>query len=186
MKLYVRDEQLKKQILLAYKDFDCECKNDIIIFEVNTSNLKFINKIVKVGQNEHAICLVKKKYAMYLFDLLDSESISLILQEELDEQLPAAILSACISGRFLSNYFSKIIVFKYYNEDFSKRELHIVEHIVRGLTYEQISKETHLSYGTIRNYVSRILSKYDMSSKIQLALYFQDILSAPASDIFDE
>ena len=53
----------------------------------------------------------------------------------------------------------------------TKREMRILACIAEGQTNREISKVLHLSEKTIRNYVSKILSKLDLSSRAQAAAY---------------
>ncbi len=186
MKLYVNNLDLKQKVKNECSKFIDDANMEILFFEVNTSNFKNVDKILKLSVDTNSICIIEKRYALFLFDFIEATNISLILIEEVDVQLEAAICSALKGGRYLSAYFKNITKLKYYNDSFTKRDLHIAEHLVRGLTYDQISKETNLSTGTVRNYVSRILSNFNMESKVQLALYFQSILDNSNESIFDD
>jgi len=53
----------------------------------------------------------------------------------------------------------------------TKREMRILACIAEGQTNREISKVLHLSEKTVRNYVSKILSKLDLSSRAQAAAY---------------
>ncbi len=186
MNLYINNKDLEHKVKEECNKFVDDASEEILFFEVNTSNFKNVDRIMKLSKNVNSICIVERRYALFLFDFIEATNISLILIEEVDVQLEAAICSALRKGRYLSTYFNDITKLKYLNESFTKRDLHIAEHLVRGLTYEQIAKETCLSTGTIRNYVSRILSNFNMDSKVQLALYFQSILDSTNNNIIDE
>ncbi len=52
----------------------------------------------------------------------------------------------------------------------TERELDILRLLARGRTNEQIAVTLHLSIGTVRNYVSTLFSKLDVSDRTQAAL----------------
>lgn len=51
------------------------------------------------------------------------------------------------------------------------QEMQILAHVVEGETNREIGDALHLSEKTVRNYVSSILSKLDLSSRAQAAAY---------------
>ncbi len=66
-------------------------------------------------------------------------------------------------------------------EDLTERELDILSLLVRGLTNKQIAAELHLSPGTVRIYVSQILTKLGVSNRTEaVALALQHQLVPPS------
>lgn len=55
--------------------------------------------------------------------------------------------------------------------ELSDKELQVLRHIVEGETNKKIAKELHLSQGTVRNYVSNVLAKLDVSNRAEAAAY---------------
>ena len=54
--------------------------------------------------------------------------------------------------------------------DLSDREVEVLRLIARGFSNAQIAKRLHLSVGTIRNYVSNLLSKLEVNDRTQAAV----------------
>ena len=52
----------------------------------------------------------------------------------------------------------------------SPRELDVLRLLARGLSNADIAQRLYLSEGTVRNYVSAILSKLDVSDRTQAAV----------------
>ncbi|WP_261554396.1 response regulator transcription factor [Frankia tisae] len=46
--------------------------------------------------------------------------------------------------------------------------------LTRGLSNAEIGAEIHVSVGTVKAYVSRILTKLDLDNRIQIALLVHD------------
>jgi len=56
-------------------------------------------------------------------------------------------------------------------ENLSESELKIINAVSRGLSNKEIASELYLSEGTVRNYISSILSKLDLRDRTQLAIW---------------
>lgn len=62
-------------------------------------------------------------------------------------------------------------------EKLTQRELEILERMVRGLANRQIAAELFLSEGTVKNYVSLIYEKLQVSDRTQAVLLAQEHLA---------
>lgn len=54
---------------------------------------------------------------------------------------------------------------------FTKREKEIIGYIIQGYKNKEIAHELHLSEGTVRNYISKLLEKLQLKDRTQLAVY---------------
>lgn len=54
---------------------------------------------------------------------------------------------------------------------FTKREKEIIGCIIQGYKNKEIAHELHLSEGTVRNYISKLLEKLQLKDRTQLAVY---------------
>jgi DNA-binding NarL/FixJ family response regulator len=59
----------------------------------------------------------------------------------------------------------------------SKREIEILKLIVLGKNNQEISESLHLSEGTVRNYITNILSQLDVRDRVQAILWAQKHLT---------
>ena len=59
--------------------------------------------------------------------------------------------------------------------EFSEREMDIIKKIVDGKSNQDISKELFLSEGTVKNYVSNIYSKINVTNRANAILYFKGL-----------
>lgn len=116
----------------------------------------------------------------WLFDAIRSGANGYLLKDIPHEELFAAIRST-VAG---NTHIDPKIARKMFNhiaqrtpvpssELLSKlndREIEILRLISRGYTNAEISATIHLSEGTVRNYVSALFSKLDVSDRTQAAL----------------
>ena len=58
------------------------------------------------------------------------------------------------------------------NDLYTTRELDIIEAVAQGLSNKEIATKLFLSEGTIKNYISTILEKSNLSHRTQLAVYY--------------
>jgi DNA-binding NarL/FixJ family response regulator len=59
----------------------------------------------------------------------------------------------------------------------SKRELEVLKLIAAGKNNQEISRSLHLSEGTVRNYITNILSQLDVRDRVQAVLWAQKNLA---------
>jgi DNA-binding NarL/FixJ family response regulator len=60
---------------------------------------------------------------------------------------------------------------KNYTDILTEKEIAITRLIVRGESNKSIAKSLNYSEGTVKNIVSRIYEKLDISDRLQLAVY---------------
>lgn len=54
----------------------------------------------------------------------------------------------------------------------SERELEVLKLLGQGKTNREIAKTLHITEGTVRNYISRILSELDVSDHTQAVVFW--------------
>lgn len=52
-------------------------------------------------------------------------------------------------------------------------ERKIIDLIIQGKNNKEIARSIGLSTGTVKNYVSNLLQKYNLKSRIELAIFFE-------------
>jgi len=58
----------------------------------------------------------------------------------------------------------------YVQSKLTNREIEVLRLVIRGMTNEEIAAEMFLSEGTVRNYISSLINKLDVTDKTQAAL----------------
>jgi DNA-binding NarL/FixJ family response regulator len=88
--------------------------------------------------------------------------------------LMPATIAAKLAARLSQNSFEKKVDNKLINE-LSERELEIAKLLVKGLTNRQISSQLYISEGTVKNYISSIYSKIEISDRTQALIYLKNL-----------
>ena len=55
---------------------------------------------------------------------------------------------------------------------YSERELEIIQAVADGLSNKEIAARLYISEGTVKNYITTILSKENLSHRTALAVYY--------------
>ena len=56
--------------------------------------------------------------------------------------------------------------------DFTTRELDIIQAVAHGLSNKEVAEKLYISEGTVKNYISTILAKENLSHRTALAVYY--------------
>ncbi|MCW6079941.1 response regulator transcription factor, partial [Clostridium sporogenes] len=80
-----------------------------------------------------------------------------------------SVIQDVVMDKVLNSCKSNI---KNINKDmFSRREIDVIEAISEGLSNKEISAKLFISEGTVKNYISSILSKTGLEHRTQIAIY---------------
>lgn len=63
-------------------------------------------------------------------------------------------------------------VSEFREEGYSQRELDVIKAVAEGLSNKEIAEKLFISEGTVKNYITSILAKEDLSHRTALAVYY--------------
>lgn len=116
----------------------------------------------------------------WVFDAVRSGAAGYLLKDTPREGLIEAIEGTAVGKSFVDpNVAGKLLDQMAHTapaapstvaQDLSQREREILSLLGRGLTNADIAQRLHLSEGTVRNYVSRVLAKLDVADRTQAAV----------------
>lgn len=122
----------------------------------------------------------------YVFNALKNGASGYLLKGISVKELVEAI-KIVYGGGALINPNIAVKVFKFFSQmanadyivnvakgavtDLSKNELRIIQFIGMGMSNKEITEKLKFSEGTIRNYISSILSKLNLRDRTQIAIY---------------
>jgi DNA-binding NarL/FixJ family response regulator len=158
-------------------------KPDLILMDLNmpgVNGIQATQEIKKQFPEMKILVLTTFGEDEWVFDAIRSGASGYLLKGTPRQELIAAVkgtingqshIDPAVGGKILeklahSNEPQKT---QFANE-LSEREMDVLTLIAEGFTNVEIAKKLHLSKGTVRNYVSVILSKLDVSDRTQAAV----------------
>ncbi|WP_310603948.1 response regulator transcription factor [Anaerosporobacter sp.] len=67
---------------------------------------------------------------------------------------------------------SEIQISRFQEEGYTPREIDIIKAVAEGLSNKEIASKLYISEGTVKNYITTILAKEDLSHRTALAVYY--------------
>ena len=159
-----------------------EYKPDILLTDIQMqtmSGLDAATQIIAKYPDAKIILLTTFMDDEYVRQALDTGAKGYILKQDFAGVLPA--IRAVFSGQ--SVFGSKIIdripslisqkdMSVYEQHGITDKEYEIIELVAEGLSNKEIAAKLYLSEGTVRNYISLVLEKLELSDRTQLAVFF--------------
>ena len=165
---------------------------DVILMDIRMPIIGGVEatKIIKqVNKNIKIIILTTFNEDEYIFKAIRNGADGYLLKDVGSEYIVRAIKSAYNGGMLLDpevttkviKAFNSIVDSnEYYIQDnklelLTTRELDVVKLISQGKNNKEISKALYITEGTVKNYVTRILSKLELKSRTELAIYANNL-----------
>lgn len=126
--------------------------------------------------------LVLTTYALdeWVFDAIHSGASGYLLKDTPRDDLVAAILGTADGKTFIDPSVAGKLLDSITHQNMplnselvsrlSERELDVLELLAQGRTNPEIAQQLYLSDGTVRNYISSILTKLEVADRTQAAL----------------
>jgi len=154
---------------------------DIIIMDINMPEMNGIEATQIISNSYPKIKIIMSTVfddEQNIFDAIMAGASGYLLKDEPPAKIHKSIYEALEGGAPMSAIIARkslLLIKKYTNkpqliaEDFklTKRELEILEFVSKGLTYDQISDQLFISYGTVRKHVENIYRKMKVHNKIE-------------------
>lgn len=138
------------------------------------SGLDAAREILEKDSEANILLITTFKDDEYIHDALKMGCKGYLLKDNFNGIIPA--IKAVEAGNmvFDSNIVSSMSTKSHTSrlEVLSKREQDILTLVAEGLNNKEISEELYLSEGTVRNYISQLLTRLDLRDRTQLAVYY--------------
>ncbi|MFD0828491.1 response regulator transcription factor [Neobacillus sp. M.A.Huq-85] len=168
---------------------------DVILMDIRMPVMDGIEtlKIVKeTYPSVKVIILTTFNEDEYIFNGLKFGADGYILKDSNSKEIIKAIKAACEGNMLLhsqvSSKISKVLnsmdqtsinenkIKEQLVNMLTPREIEVVELIMQGKSNKQIGSALFLTEGTVKNYISRILDKFELNNRTELVLYLQTSL----------
>lgn len=152
----------------------------VIIMDVNMPVMDGIEATRQVSQRwpgiKVIICSVLDDEEN-IFDAILAGACGYLVKDEPHEAIRAAILEAVEGGAPMSPAIARKALALIRNgkprpaatEDFglTKREMELLDHLSKGLSYDQIADNLSISSGTVRKHIENIYRKLQVNNKVE-------------------
>ncbi len=156
---------------------------DVAILDVRLPDGNGVEVCREVRSHDPSIaCLMLTSHAddEALFDAIMAGAAGYLLKEVRDQDLVAAIRRVAAGESLIDPALTGKVLERLRKGDqqdprvasLTDQERKIVTLITEGLTNRQIAEQIHLAEKTVKNYVSQILTKLDMHSRTEAAVFW--------------
>jgi two-component system response regulator DegU len=159
---------------------------DVILMDINMpgmSGLQAIRELKKDNEDVKILVLTIHEDREYLFKALQMGAQGYVLKDAEPAVLMEAIRNINKGESYIQPAMTKELVKEFnrvtlqdnkpsYEENkLTSREIEVLELIAEGMINKEIAKQLYISEKTVKNHVSNILKKLDVSDRTQAAIY---------------
>lgn len=150
-------------------------KPDIVLLDIempNMTGLEIAQQIRLLNLNMKIVILTTFAQENYFQQAIQNSVNGYMLKDSPSDELIRSLRSIAAGDTI---YSSELVTHSFFAQKcpLTQRELEVLRSLKTGISTQQIAKTLFLSEGTIRNYISAILSKTATSSRIE-ALNFAE------------
>lgn len=156
---------------------------DVVLMDLvmpGMDGVEATRKIKDVSPRTQIIVLTSYHQDEHIFPALQAGAISYLLKDVKAQQLVEAIHRAAegeatlhprVAARVIKQFSGGEPARSHLFTELTERELEVLTLIARGYPNQQIAEELVISLGTVKGYVSNILSKLHLADRTQAAVY---------------
>ncbi|AKG74839.1 response regulator [Salinicoccus halodurans] len=152
-------------------------KPDLLMTDIRMTGmtgLEASRKILAEDEKANILLITTFKDDEYIHEALKIGCRGYLLKDNFKGILPA--IQAVGSGNmvFDSDIVKSMSTRSHFKAlaELSPREQEILAQVAEGMSNREIAEKLYLSEGTVRNYISQMLTKLDLRDRTQLAVYY--------------
>ena len=169
----------------ACDGIDCKLKGqipDVLLLDINMprmNGLEVLQKIKDEKINVKILVLTVHNEVEYLLKAVDIGINGYLLKDSESSELKKAILSVVDGEDYIQPSLIPVLNAKMIDRDMdsekieklTKRELEVLKLLAVGMYNKGVADELHISERTVKNHVSSIFKKIDVSDRTQAAVF---------------
>ena len=153
---------------------------DVLLLDINMpllNGIQTLRRIKDMGLKTKVIMLTIHDDKEYLMETLNIGAQGYMLKDADSDSLSTAIKVVHQGGTYIQPTLANYLVadFKANNhvqqQVLTRRELEVISLIAEGLNNKEIADTLYISEKTVKNHVSNIFKKIDVSDRTQAAIY---------------
>lgn len=155
---------------------------DILLLDINMPNVNGIEVLEEIKKKNipvKVLMLTVHSEAEYLVQAVDIGANGYILKDSGSEELKKAIQSVMEGDSYIQPSLIPSLNSRLVNRDIdkekiaalTKREMEILTHIAGGMFNKEIAMNLNISERTVKNHISNIFKKIDVSDRTQAAVF---------------
>ncbi len=161
------------------------CNPDVILLDINMpklNGLDTLRRIKDIGINSKIIILTIHDAREYLYETIRMGANGYVLKDADSDTLIKAIRDVVDGKSYIQPCLSELLVKEFNNkgeksketslvESLTKREYEVLTLIAEGMNNREIAEKLFISEKTVKNHVSNIFKKIDVSDRVQAAIF---------------
>ena len=157
-------------------------QTDILLLDINMPNVNGIEVLEEIKKKDipvKVLMLTVHSEAEYIIQAVDNGANGYILKNSGSEELKKAIQSVMEGDSYIQPSLIPSLNSRLVNRDIdkekiaalTKRELEILTQIAGGMFNKEIAMNLNISERTVKNHISNIFKKIDVSDRTQAAVF---------------
>ena len=167
---------------LECMDLLCEKQPDVLLLDINMPNMNGIDTLKKIKKKKYTfkvLMLTVHNEVEYLLKAVDIGVDGYILKDSDSQELKDAIVNVYNGENFIQPCLIPLLNSKMISRDsdklkiesLTKRELEILLLLSQGMFNKQIAEICDIRERTVKNHISNIFKKIDVSDRTQAAVF---------------
>lgn len=161
-------------------------KPDVVLMDIRMPNMDGVEatrRLIERWPEARVIILTTFDDDEYIFEGLRAGALGYLLKDISGEELAQAIHKIAAGGALIEPSVARKVIAEFARLEpasrlvndglitpLSEREIEILELLSQGMSNKRIAARLHLAEGTVKNYVSNILTKLGVTDRTQAAL----------------
>lgn len=163
-------------------------KPDVVLMDMRMPNKNGVEATTEINKKYPAVkVLVLTTYDEdeLIMGALKAGAKGYLLKDSPSEKLAAAIravqegytqLGPTVTPKVISLMSSQKGKREELLKSFSEREVEVIELVSQGMSNKEIAEKLYITQGTVKNYITKILSQLNLRDRTQLAVWVKDSL----------